>query len=126
MNMKTDFNDLAYKLITETFADVATTLNIDSSEAVYDEELGEILDFSDGGVNIQAIVGAFLNSKANTFDLEVGDVRAIIPINALKINNISDIFLQSDTVTHNGIPYTVIDTQKDPSESVLTIQMRKA
>ena len=126
MNMKTDFNDLAQRLIEETFRDVATTLTLTVSNSVYDETTGESLDFDDDGIAILAIVGPFQNSKLNGFDLEVGDVRAILPMNTIRINNITAIFLQSDTVTHDNTVYTVVDTQKDPSESILTIQLRKA
>ena len=123
MNMKTEFNQLAYDMINDTFADVALDLTIINDASVYDEDTGETLDFNTPGVTIKAIIGPFDETKENGFSLQVGDLQAVIPVLALTINE--QLFLQSDTFEHGGSRYIAIAKQKDPSESVYRVQLRK-
>ena len=121
MNLKTDFNTLAYDMINDTFADIAQPLTVKTDSSVYDEESGEMIDFNNTGVVILAIVGPFTNDKFEASDIEVGDLQAIVPVNALT----QELFLQSDTFILGSIEYTAINITTDASESVYTIQLRK-
>jgi len=121
MNLKTDFNDLAYSMINSDFADIAQSLTVKTDSSVYDEETGEVMDFNTAGTVIQAIVGPFVNDKLEASDFEVGDLKAIVPVRALNV----ELFLQSDVFMLGTEEYKAINITKDASESVYTLQLRK-
>ena len=121
MNLKTDFNLLAYEMINSDFADIAQSLTIKSDQSVYDEETGEVMDFNPAGSVVQAIVGPFINDKLEASDIEIGDLQAIVPTTALNV----ELFLQSDIFMLGSTEYKAINITKDASESIYKIQLRK-
>ena len=121
MNLKTDFNLLAYDLINKDFADIAQPLIVKTDESVYNEDTGEVMDFNPAGTVIQAIVGPFTNDKLEASDIEVGDLQAIVPVTALNV----ELFLQSDIFMLGADEYKAISITKDASESIYKIQLRK-
>jgi len=122
MNLKTEFNTLAYDMINDTFADISQSLTIKTDNSVYNEETGEVIDFNPIGLEVKAIVGPFRQDKLEASDYQVDDLQAIVPVTALTD---VELFLQSDTFILNEIEYTAINILKDTSESVYTLQLRK-
>lgn len=121
MNLKTDFNLLAYDLINNEFADIAQPLTVKTDNSVYDEETGEVIDFNPAGTVVNAIVGPFNNDKLEASDFETGDLQAVVPVTALNV----ELFLQSDIFMLGTDEYKAINITKDASESIYRIQLRK-
>lgn len=122
--MKTTFNDLAENLINNVFADIARGVTIQPSRSVYDEESGEVIDFEPETFTVKGIVGPFSETKSEVFDLQVGDVRAILPIKSLTPEYV-DLFLNSDVIFIDGVSHKLLNSVIDASDSVYTLQLRK-
>ena len=124
MSLKDTFNDIAYELINETFADIAQTVTIQPTSAVYDVSLGELIDFDLDPVLATAIVGPFIDDRNEIDNVQTGDLRAVIAIKSLSESD-REIFLQSDTYKIGSDSYIAINNLKDASESVFILQLRK-
>lgn len=121
MNMKTDFNNLAFDMINDTFEDLAVEVTFISDSSVYNETDGEMMDFGGDPTVVQAIVGPVFKNKQQGSDFESGDTRLIVPYISLS----TEVFLQSDRCIVAGINYIIISKEVDASQSMYFMQLRK-
>lgn len=119
--MKTEFNQLAKKLITETFASISKTVQLLIDKSVYSEEMGEIIAFDDEIITLDGISGPVNKTRFNSANIQTDDVQVILPF----IDVDQELFLQIDTLTIDGVEHTLIDSVVDASESVIVLLCRK-
>lgn len=119
MGLKSDFQNLSKNLITNVFADIALPITVVINEAVYDEEYGDVL-VEDEEYTYTAIVGPWISDQENTEDIEVGDLRVVVPF----LDIIVAPTTQVDTIIVRNETYDIINVALDAAESTYIIQVR--
>lgn len=125
MTMKSDFQALATKLITDVFGSIAQNITIRRALYVnYDEETGaQITSHNDYAV--KAIIGPWIddNRQASGSDsIRTDDVAAIISKSLLEISPEVGFDI---VITSDGTEWAIVYTEMDEAEATLTLRLSK-
>jgi hypothetical protein len=125
MTLKTDFQNLATKLISGVFGSISQKLIIRRPLYVsYDEETGsQLSSFAD--YTVDAIVGPWTddNTKyANGPQIRSDDLVALISRQTLEINPEMNYDI---AITADGTEWAILYTSVDEAEATLTIRLSK-
>lgn len=125
MNMKTDFQALATKLIYEVFGSISQTLIIRRPLYVnYDEETGsQIMSHDD--YTVQAVIGPWINKNeaaATSNAIRTDDLSAIISKEKLTINPEMGYDI---AITADGTEWSIAYSAVDEAEATLTLRLSK-
>ncbi len=125
MTMKTNFQALATKLITEVFGSIAQTLTIRRALYVnYDEETGAQIT-SHNDYTVQAIIGPWIDDNrqaATSNSIRSDDVAAIISKSLLEITPEVGFDI---AITADGTEWGIVYTETDEAEATLTLRLSK-
>ena len=125
MSLKTDFQQLAVKLINNVFGSIAQTLTIRRPLYVnYDEATGSQITSHDD-YTLQAIIGPWTNDNQNaaTSDaIRSDDLQAIIAKTDLTIVPETNYDI---AITPDGTEWAIVYAAIDEAEATLTLRLSK-
>lgn len=121
---KEEMQGLAYELIVldSDFRTVSMqATHVKPINQTYDEQTGEVFSYDSEEI-VTAMVGPYVNSQVNAQDIQLGDMRMILPVlGSTLIPEPQNDFM----VLENGETFRVLTVALDPAEAVYTIQLRK-
>lgn len=119
--MSARFQDLAQRLIENTFSDVSQEITVLRVDGAYDDESGQVdsLVVVDETVGI---VGPFSETQIDGVNILLGDLRVLIAVNSL----LEPPALQNDIIKVMGMEYKVVGLSLDAAQAVWRLQLRLA
>lgn len=125
MNMKTNFQSLATRLITGVFGAVAQTVTIRHPVySSYDEQSGSIISAHED-FTITGIVGPWTedNSAARTSESVRADDSALL-VSYVQLELMPELNVDI-AITEDGTEWNIVDSVTDPSEAAVKFRLSK-